>query len=134
MAFTLPVKVLFQHCDPAGIVFYPRYFEMINLTVEEWFEQALGHSFATMQKSGFGVPTASIKVDFPAPSRLGETLSFKLAVTKLGKTSAHLEIDAGMGRELRLTARSVIVYIDKNTGRPVRWPDAVREKIQTSLD
>ena len=33
MTFTTQRKVRFQHCDPAGIVFYPRYFEMINSVV-----------------------------------------------------------------------------------------------------
>ncbi|MEL6103010.1 MAG: acyl-CoA thioesterase, partial [Pseudomonadota bacterium] len=28
MSFQFLQKVLFKHCDPAGIVFYPRYFEM----------------------------------------------------------------------------------------------------------
>ena len=37
--------VRFQHCDPAGIVFYPRYYEMLNLTVERFFERQLGYSF-----------------------------------------------------------------------------------------
>ena len=41
MAFTYPHKVLFRHCDPAGIVFYPRYFEMMNDTVEAFFGTAL---------------------------------------------------------------------------------------------
>ena len=27
----------FNHCDPAGIVFYPRYFEMTNSVVENFF-------------------------------------------------------------------------------------------------
>ena len=41
MSFTTTRKVRFEHCDPAGIVFYPRYFEMINGTVEDWFEEDL---------------------------------------------------------------------------------------------
>src|SRR5260370_493059 len=38
-AFVSQVQVLFRHCDPAGIVFYPRYFEMVNDLVEEWFDR-----------------------------------------------------------------------------------------------
>ena len=33
------------HTDPAGIVFYPRYFEMINAQVEDWFTGPLGCDF-----------------------------------------------------------------------------------------
>jgi 4-hydroxybenzoyl-CoA thioesterase len=38
MAFVMNQKVLFKHCDPAGVVFYPRYFEMINDCVEALFD------------------------------------------------------------------------------------------------
>ena len=41
MSFTLTQKVLFKHCDPAGIVFYPRYFEMINDCVEAFSTRPL---------------------------------------------------------------------------------------------
>ena len=43
--FVSQVEVRFRHCDPAGIVFYPRYFEMINDFVEEWFDKGMGLPF-----------------------------------------------------------------------------------------
>src|SRR4030095_9824965 len=76
--FTLQQKVRFQHCDPAGIVFYPRYFEMVTAAVEEWFGQRLGVPFATLHGPlGGAVPTASMSVGFHAPRRLGEALGFR---------------------------------------------------------
>jgi 4-hydroxybenzoyl-CoA thioesterase len=38
-------KVLFKHCDPTGIVFYPRFFEMINDAVEAMFSDLLDRPF-----------------------------------------------------------------------------------------
>ena len=35
------VLVRFADCDPAGIVFYPRYMEMFNALVEDWFREGL---------------------------------------------------------------------------------------------
>ena len=32
--FSFSQDIGFRHCDPAGIVFYPRYFEMMNDAVE----------------------------------------------------------------------------------------------------
>ena len=29
-AWRITVPVRFSHCDPAGIVYFPRYFDMIN--------------------------------------------------------------------------------------------------------
>ena len=34
------------NATPPGIVFYPRYFEMLNATVEAFFAEGLGYSFA----------------------------------------------------------------------------------------
>ncbi|MCO5127369.1 MAG: hypothetical protein M9957_08845 [Rhodobacteraceae bacterium] len=37
MIFRQDIRVGFNHCDPAGIVFYPRYFEMANTVCESFF-------------------------------------------------------------------------------------------------
>lgn len=126
--YTLPIKILFQHCDPAGIVFYPRFFEMINQTVEAWFEEALDYPFAEMQGTDHrGVPTVTIQADFKAVARLGETLTFSLRLLKLGRTSASLEIIGRGEDDIRLIATPVLVYMDKATGRPVPWEDRTRK-------
>ena len=98
--FVLPVKILLQHCDTAGIVYYPRFFEMANLVVERWFEDELGYSFADMiMRDRMGVPTAAISAQFKAPSRLGDELAFQLGLTRLGRTSAGLSIVGACGGE-----------------------------------
>lgn len=125
--FTHRQDVLFQHCDPAGIVFYPRYFEMLNATVEAWFDQRLGTSFAAIHgPMGLSVPTVAIEVHFSAPSRLGDALEFRLRPTRVGRTSAGLAIEAvGDRGDRRLSMTSTLVCVDKETGRPVRWPEAL---------
>ena len=83
MHFRFPQKILFKHCDPAGIVFYPRYFEMVNAAVEDLFATA-GHDFAELHlRRGKGVPTVHLSIDFTAPSRLGELLDFRLQLARL---------------------------------------------------
>ena len=75
MTFRQTRIVEFQHCDPAGIVFYPRYFEMISSVIERFFTDELGHGFNRMHVvRRIGVPTARIAVDFHAPSRLEDKL------------------------------------------------------------
>lgn len=39
-AFQREILVRFGHCDAAGWVFYPRYFELISDFVEDWFKDA----------------------------------------------------------------------------------------------
>ena len=128
MGFTTQRKVRFQHCDPAGIVFYPRYFEMINSVVEDWFEEVVQRDFNQLHvESGTGVPTAAIDTQFHAPSRLGERLTFELAVQAVGRSSLTLQIIAYCGDQKRLTSRSTLVYVDLNSGQPMPWTEAMRQ-------
>ena len=121
-------KVRFGHCDPAGIVYYPRYFEMINSVVEDWFAEVVGQDFNQLHVTlGTGVPTAAIETHFHAPSRLGEWLDFRLTPLKTGRTSLSIRITAHCGDEHRLTSDSTLVFVDLSNGTPVPWPDSMRQ-------
>lgn len=126
MSYHKVIPIEFNHCDPAGIVFYPRYFEMTNSVVENFFADVLGHSFAQITMvQGNGVPTVKIEVNFTAPSRLGDKVTFALDVATLGRSSVGFVITAEMGGQQRLDARLTLVWIGKN-GRAEPWPDALR--------
>lgn len=84
--FTKQEKIRFKHIDYAGIVFYPRFLEMLNDLVEDWFEEALERPFSKMHETN-GIPTVDLKVQFKKAVRLGETLTKKLWVKEL-KTSS----------------------------------------------
>ena len=45
-AFTRTVPIRFSHCDPAGIVYFPHYFDMFNGLVEDWYTEQLGVNYA----------------------------------------------------------------------------------------
>ncbi|MEX0969477.1 MAG: thioesterase family protein [Paracoccaceae bacterium] len=133
MSYFQYIRVRFQHCDPAGIVFYPRYFEMINQTVEDWFE-TIGMGFDRMHgMTASGVPTAQINARFHAPSRLGDVLRFTLTPRNIGGASLKLSITAQCGDELRLSCEQVLVYVSLSDGRPRPWPASLRTAIETQL-
>ena len=79
-------KVRFQHIDYAGIVFYPRFLEMLNCLVEDWFEEAFDRPFSKMHQTN-GIPTVDLKIQFKNPARLGEILTKKLWVNELKSSS-----------------------------------------------
>ena len=132
MPFVMDQKVLFKHCDPAGIVFYPRYFEMINDCVEAFFE-ALGDPFEAMHAAGRGVPTGRISAEFRAPSRHGDHLALALRCRRLGASSLDLSIDATCGAELRFAARSTLVHVGADL-RPEPWPPALRDALAGRIE
>ncbi|MES2040398.1 MAG: acyl-CoA thioesterase [Pseudomonadota bacterium] len=128
MIFTAELPIRFAHCDPAGIVFYPRYFEMMNGVVEDWCAQGLACSFHEMHiKRGIGLPTVHLETDFIKRSELGESLLAELIVTKLGKTSVELEICfSGPQQDARLKAMLVLVMMDLKLRKAIVIPDELR--------
>lgn len=128
MSFRFPQKMLFKHCDPAGIGFYPRFFEMVNDCVEAFFFD-IGYPFETMHRGQVGgVPTVKIEAEFPAPSRHGDELLLVLEVIRLGRTSLSLRITAHCGKEVRMRVVSTLVHIDRQ-GRPAPWSDVHRARL-----
>lgn len=131
-AFEMPLTVRFQHCDPAGIVFYPRYFEMFNLLVETWFDEALGLPFGELHLNrGFGVPTVRTEADFKAPSRLDEKLTLSLTVQDIGRSKISLLLQVlGPDGGLRVAANHVLVYAAFDPMRAAAIPEELKTRMQ----
>lgn len=129
--FKTSILVRFGDCDPAGIVFYPRYFEMINNLVEDWCAQGLGHSFRSLHmEQGLGLPTVHIETDFVAASELGETLLAELQVQKIGAASITLGIRLlGPDGADRVRCTLVLVALDLQKRSAVSLPEALRNRI-----
>ncbi len=134
MTYTRLIQIEFNHCDPAGIVFYPRYFEMTNSVVENFFADVVGRSFAQMHTGPHhnGVPTARIEADFIAPSRLGDKVLFSLKITRLGRSSITCQIEGAMGQDTRLRAQLTLVWVQDLHSAP--WPDDMRTRLTQYME
>ncbi len=128
MTYTRTIPVEFNHCDPAGIVFYPRYFEMTNSVVETFFAEVVGYPFARMMQEGAGVPTARLEANFRAPSRLGDRLEFTLSVVRVGGASVTFLLTATGADGVRMTVDLTVVWVTSG-GRATPWPDVIRERL-----
>lgn len=123
--------VRFIHTDPAGYVFFPRYFEMLQAVVEDWFTHALGVRYADfVLQRRLGLPTAHTECEFLLPCRLGEELQIALILEKVGRTSITVRFEGSVGGERRLNARSVLVVIEMKDGRPAPIDDDLRQRLE----
>ena len=126
--------IRFQHCDPAGIVFYPQYFVLFHELIEDWFNDGLDVNYADLiAVQRLGVPTVRLECDFAAPSTIGDTLRLRLAVSKVGTTSIALSLTAFSGGELRVRIEQVIVLFSLERRAPVAIPEDLRRRIGTFL-
>jgi 4-hydroxybenzoyl-CoA thioesterase len=127
--------VRFGHCDPAGIVFYPRYFEMLNELVEDWFAQALRVPFEQLiGQRRIGMPTAQLDTRFKRISRQGDVLHQRLRLTRLGGSSLALAISFDGDDGTRVEFDQVLVCTSLDTHKPQALPDDVRAAIERAQE
>ena len=129
-AFESEKQIRFQHCDPAGIVFYPQYFLLFHELIEDWFDCGLEVNYADLiAVQRLGVPTVRLECDFVAPSTIGDTLRLRLAVRRVGTTSIALSLMAFSGDELRVRIEQVIVLFSLDRRAPLAIPEDLRRRI-----
>ncbi len=131
-AFTRSVPVRFSHCDPAGIVYFPHYFDMFNGLIEDWYGQELGFDYAALiTGSKYGFPFVHIECDFKVPSRIGEVIDLTLLVEHIGRSSLAIAIICHRDGVERLRARMVTAMISLETSKVVPLPQALRDAIES---
>ncbi|MGP0058507.1 MAG: acyl-CoA thioesterase [Beijerinckiaceae bacterium] len=129
--FTAALPVRFTHTDPAGYVFFPRYFDMLHEVMEDWFTNAIGFRFADLiLNRRIGTPTASIQCNFLRPCQLGEQILVAVRLEHIGNTSFRLRFQGSVGGELHLDALLTLVVITLGNGRPLRIPDDLRARME----
>jgi 4-hydroxybenzoyl-CoA thioesterase len=126
-------KIRFQHIDYAGIVFYPRFLEMLNCLVEDWFEEALDRPFSKMHDTN-GIPTVDLKIQFKNPARLGEILTKKLWVKELKNSSVLCSFQFVNESEKtvlegEVTLVNVKIQEDRNNIKAEPFSEEMKEKI-----
>src|SRR5690606_7527774 len=131
MEFHVEIPVRFADCDPAGIVFYPRYFDMFNAVVEDWCAQGWGLGFAEMiMERGWGLPTVRLETVFVAPSRPGGRLSATRTVQRIGGASIEATIKLrGPDGDDRVRGKVVLVLINRARGKAIPLPPEIRERV-----
>jgi 4-hydroxybenzoyl-CoA thioesterase len=131
-AFTRSVSIRFSHCDPAGIVYFPHYFNMFNGLIEDWYTQELGHDYAELiMGSKHGFPFVHIECDFKIPSRMGDVIDLSLLVERIGRSSLGIAIVCHRDGIERLRARMVTAMMSIETGKPVALPQKLRDAIES---
>lgn len=119
--------VRFDDCDPAGIVFYPRYFYMINGVVEDWWHH-IGQPWRDLIMSRRLVtPVSHLDTVFLRPSMMGDVLRCHLSVEAVSRSSFRLRhriVGADGLERFRLRQRMVCASLDQM--QPISWPADIK--------
>src|ERR1700704_3597191 len=90
---TRTLRVQWGDCDPAGIVFYPRYFEWFDASTIMLFEKATGMTKIKMLEKygGAGLALLEARAVFKVASHYGEDIDIETRVTEFRRSSFFVE-------------------------------------------
>ncbi len=82
------IHVEWGDCDPAGIVYYPRFFEMFDSCTNALFESVGLMKQEVLKKYGLaGIPMVETSARFFLPSSFGDTVTVESTILEWGKSS-----------------------------------------------
>ena len=90
---TRTVRVQWGDCDPAGIVFYPRYFEWFDASTILLFEKVTGMIKSRMLEKygGAGLALLEARANFKVASRYGDDIEIETQIREFRRSSFFVE-------------------------------------------
>jgi 4-hydroxybenzoyl-CoA thioesterase len=109
-------------CDPAGIIFYPRYFEIFDTSTTALIERVLGmNKFAYLKAYDFaGHPVVETRARFRQPTRFGDDISIETKLIECGESTLKLEHRISKGGTLAVEGFETRVWAKRDAGDPGR--------------
>lgn len=128
------IRIQWGDCDPAGIVYFPRYFEMFDACTGALFERAGLFKRDMLKTYGIaGIPVVDMKARFMIPSRFGDDVEVESAVSKWGNSSFVVRHRLMKGAALAIECFETRVWVAHPKGDSEKFearaiPDEVKEK------
>lgn len=122
-------KVMFFDTDAGGVVSNISYLRFIE-TARTELAEAMGLDLVEMAKQGRYVVVARTEVDYRRPAVLGDHLLISGGVTQLERARFWVEFEITRPksggepgeRELLVTSRQSLAFVDAKANRPMRVP------------
>ncbi len=140
MPFTAVTKIRFGDVDYAQILYYPRFFYLFHLALEDFFDEHLGAPYAhALKHDNVGFPAVHAAADYFSPLRFGDTVGIELTIDRIGNKSVDFGYAVRKQGTEPLVCRGrvtvVAVRMDSMSGIPI--PDKYRrlfERYQQEAD
>ena len=119
------VRIEWGDCDPAGIVWYPRYFEMFDASTAHLFEAAGFPKQEVRRRFGIvGWPMLDTRAKFAIPSKFGDDITIESSIATFGRSSFDVEHRVLRGQDLAIEAWEKRVWVGPHPDDPERIKSA----------
>ena len=126
LTYTRTTRIEWGDCDPAGIVFFPRYFDMFDSCTTALFSKALNmtkHEFTRHYKFA-GYPMVDTRARFLKPTKFGDDVVIETKVVEFRRSSFDVQHKITLNGELCVECTDTRVWAERDPANP----DKIRAK------
>ena len=118
--FRRQLTIEWGQCDPAGIVFNSRFFEIFDSSSWQLFEAALGvkpHELAAAFGI-MGIPLVDVRANFFKPIKFGDVVDVVSRISEFRRSSFDVEHRLSVDGELAVEGSETRVWAVRNKNDP----------------
>jgi 4-hydroxybenzoyl-CoA thioesterase len=119
------VQIQWGDCDPANIVYYPRYFAMFDDSTSTLFEVAGFSKQDLVRKYGLvGIPMVDTRAKFYIPSTYGDWITIETKIESIKRSSFEVKHSVYKGEALALEGFETRVLVGRDPDNPDKLKSA----------
>ena len=137
LTYTRHTRIEWGDCDPAGIVYYPRYFALFDSCTTALFSQALGMSkYQFIRHYDFdGYPMVDTRAKFSIPNRYGDDVEIESTIAEFRRSSFDIQHRMLKNGALSVECSETRVWVGRDPSDPskiksVPIPQAVIDRFK----
>jgi 4-hydroxybenzoyl-CoA thioesterase len=126
-------------CDPAGIVFNPRFFEFFDQSTWLLFEAALGVKPDKLASTYgiLGIPLVDARANFLKPAKFGDMIEIASRVSEFRRSSFDVEHRIMVGGELAVDGAETRVWAARDKDDPEKFgaitiPNEIKSRFEAA--
>ena len=128
--FTFEIRTRYGETDQMGVIYYGIYPQYLEVARVEWL-RSLGISYKELEALGVMLPVVSLQINYKRPAHYDELLSITLTLRE--KPTSKITFDYQIfnkEKQLLAEANTTLVFVNKETFKPIKCPDFISEKME----
>lgn len=130
MKFETTIKVYFDECDSAGVVFFANYYRIAHRCLEDYLKEMRIPWTFWFANPDWIVPLRKSQAEYLQPLFAGQSYNVTIAMSRMGESSITFAFEI-LTEENEVCARleTTHVFVDKKKKRKIKIPQTLRTKL-----
>ena len=132
-SFETKIRVRYGETDQMSFVYYGVYAQYYEVGRVELL-RSLGVTYKKLEEMGFALPVVNLNINYKKPAYYDDELTIRTTIKKLpsAKITFYYEM-LNANNELLNIGEVVLVFVNKETGKPCFAPEMVINKFKEKL-